>query len=107
MAVTTFGSFEYPANGGWKKEASEKNIAPELDVRTGRYTSYTIEIETKEPVEIKLDGDSMKTARIEATPDIYLCKSNRRGSPSAFGVSELIIPAGVEYRVRATGTGKR
>lgn len=107
MAVTTFGSFEYPANGGWKKETGEKNIASELGIRTGRYTSYTIEIETKKPTEIKLDGDSMKTARIEATPDIYLCKRNRRGSPSARGVSELIIPAGVEYRVRVTGTGER
>lgn len=107
MAVTTFGSFKYPANGGWKKETSENNIAPELGIRTGRYTSYTIEIETKEPAEIKLDGDVAKTTRIEATPDIYHRTLSRRGSPSARGVSELIIPAGIEYRVRVTGTGER
>ena len=107
MNETIFGSFEYPNNGGWGKELSEKNIAPDLAIRSGKYTSYTIEIETKEPAEIKIDGDVVKTTRMEASPDIFYRAIKRRGLPSARGVSEFIVPAGVEYRVFFTGTSKR
>lgn len=107
MKSTIFGSFEYPANGGWKTETNEKDIAPELGIHTGKYTNYTIEIETKEPAEIKLDGDVVKTTRKEAAPDIYHRIIGRRGSPSARGVSELIVPADIEYRVHITGTSKK
>lgn len=104
--MSIFTSFEerYPEKG--MIVSSGKNIATEI--RAGSQCTLkkiAVEIHTKEPTEIIVDGSRLKTMK-QDDGGCY-CSKSRSGNTRVSYFEEIIIPAGVEFYVNIYGSGTK
>ena len=104
--MSTFTSFEerYPEKG--MIVSSGKNIATEICAGSQcAPKKITVEIYTKEPAEIIVDGDRLKTAKQDY--GLCYCSKSRSGNTRVSHFKEILIPAGVEFYVNIYGSGTK
>ena len=104
--MSIFTSFEerYPEKG--MIVSSGKNIATEICAGSRcAPKKITVEIYTKEPAEIILDGDRCKTKKQDY--GICYCSRSRSSNTRVSHFKEIIIPAGVEFYVNIYGSGTK
>lgn len=104
--MSIFTSFEerYPEKG--MIVSSGKNIATEI--RAGSQCApkkIAVEIHTKEPAEIIVDGDRLKAMK-QDDGGCY-CSKSRSGNTRVSHFKEIIIPAGIEFYVNIYGSGTK
>ena len=104
--MSIFTSFEerYPEKG--MIVSCGKNKATEIRT-TSKCTpkNIAVEIHTKEPTEIIVDGSRLKTMK-QDDGGCY-CSKSRSGNTRVSYFEEIIIPAGVEFYVNIYGSGTK